>query len=179
MHNRNSTKDLISDDQPQFGGYLSARRANSECRRKKPKFSDLGVLKRNQDWLKAKERKLIVEREKKKYHEFDGCTFEPHINKFKLRTSENIFTPRSNSLNISYSTKSNRSYSEIHRNRAIKPSYSNQSYRSSKPNDTVLSDTLKTSGLSREIRPQEFSNYNTVSLDPILKDINLDTVHNR
>lgn len=143
MKDRNSSKDLANDSQSQFDGHKSVNKTRSVSRKKKPKFSDLGVLKRNQDWLKAKERKLKFERDKKKYHEIDGCTFEPHVNKFNLKTSENKLSARSSSLNISNSARTNRSYSDIHKNRIPKPSLTNQSYRSSKPNDTIISENFK------------------------------------
>ena len=108
----------LSNTQSSVGSYSRRSRVNSE-RRKKPKFSELGVLKRNQDFLAAKQRKLTAEREKKKQSETVGCTFEPKINKYKPKHVKETYTPRSN---VSLGGQSNRSYSDIHKDRINKKS---------------------------------------------------------
>lgn len=106
---------------------ISSKRPKSESNnKKKPKFNELGILKRNQDWLACKERKLNQEREKKKAHETDGCTFEPRINKYKTKN----YCKLSSRTNTSVGGKSNRSYSEIHQKRGSKNGSVNTSFRS-------------------------------------------------
>jgi hypothetical protein len=68
--------------------------------------------------LETKHKKLEFERQKKKAHETDGCTFEPKINKSKPKLNQSKMSSRTN---ISMGSQSNRSYSSIHRNRTPKP----------------------------------------------------------
>ena len=152
-------------------GY-SSKRAKSECKNKKPKFKDLGILKRNQDWLASKQRKLTTERQRKKAHETDGWTFEPKINKYKR------FNNLSSRTNTSIGAKSNRSYSDIHKDRCSKPTSMNSSFRSSARREEWKKETqLNILDLStRDWRREEF---NTISIDPIMHDTNLNTLENR
>ena len=78
---------------------------------KRPKFEDLGVLKRNKKWLDNKNKKIEEQRKHKKRHETDGCTFEPQLNKSKRSFNRSKLSARSNN---SSSSKDNRSYSDIH-----------------------------------------------------------------
>lgn len=154
---------------------VPTKRPKSESK-KKPKFKELGILKRNQDWLACKERKLTAERAKKKAHETDGCTFEPKINKYKSKNNLKLSSRTSTSVG----GKTNRSYSEIHRNKCSKAGSMNTSMRS----DTCKSTTregIKMLDLSlRDYREEKFdSKCNTISLEPILPETNLNTLENR
>lgn len=117
----------------------------------KPKFEDLGVLRRNKEFLANKKEKLDAERKWKKEHEIDGCTFEPKINKSKQSYDKSKYSSRSNN---SIGWKSNRSYSDIHGRKDN--SSVNYSYRS----------LNNSSNHSKSLIRNNKNNNNTVSLKP-------------
>ena len=86
-------------------------RRHSHKPSKRPKFDDLGILKRNQKWLDNKNKKIEEQRKHKKSRETDGCTFEPQLNKSRRSFNRSKLSARSNN---SSTAKSNRSYSDIH-----------------------------------------------------------------
>lgn len=144
---------------------FSSKRPKSETKKKKPKFNELGILKRNQDWLASRERKLTAERQKKKAHETDGCTFEPKINKYKNKSKPTkMHTSRSNT---SVGGKSNRSYSEIHKKKNTSSSV-NASFRS-ETSRSIKTDQFNILDLStKEYENNIAKDYSSVPLDPIL-----------
>ncbi|CAI2379017.1 unnamed protein product [Moneuplotes crassus] len=152
----------------------NTKRPKSESKNK-PKFKELGILKRNQDWLACKERKLTAERAKKKAHETDGCTFEPKINKYKSKNNLKLSSRTSTSVGA----KTNRSYSEIHRNKYSKAGSMNTSMRSETCKSTTREEVKMLDLSLRDYREEKFDpKFNTVSLEPILPDANLNTLEN-
>lgn len=139
-----------------------SRKTLSETRSRKPKFEELGVLKRNQKWLEARQRKITAERKEKKAHETDGCTFQPKINKSKPKLNRSRYTSRSN---ISTGSKTNRSYSDIHRNKYSRRNSFNNSLSTLNKEDTIITEQSKTSQISnsRAIRAKYHSSTNTMS----------------
>ena len=136
--------------------YEDSRRICSEQRSKKPKFEELGVLRRNNEWLANRDYKLDAERRWKKEHEIDGWTFEPKINKSRQSYDKSRCSSRSNA---SIGWKTNRSYSDIHGRRDS--SSMNNSYRSLNNNYKNTKHLIKTNFES---------SWNTISFKPESKN---------
>jgi beta-xylosidase len=137
---------------------------------KRPKFQDLGVLKRNQDWLNSKMRKLELQRKMKKAHETDGCTFEPKIN----RSRPEEYSKLSARTNISIGSKTNRSYSEIHRDRSRRGTPMERSFQSMKQSSAHKPQILQNKKLD-DSQVVNLEAANTISFEPCFKGPDLTT----
>lgn len=136
------------------------------------------MLKRNQEWLVARQRKLTQEREKKKAHETDGCTFEPRINRTKLRNDRSKYSARTN---ISTGSKTNRSYSDIHKNKYNKNISANSSFRTVNRSDTFQTQKSLKGDLSvqKKNTQNEMKHSHTISFEPIAQVSNYNTIDHR
>ena len=115
-------------------------------------------------------RKLEFQRNMKKAHETDGCTFEPKINHQKPRD----YSKLSARTNVSTGSKTNRSYSEIHRNRSrggtpMERSFQSMKQSSARKPELVQNDQLENSQFVK------LAASNTISFEPCFKGPDLTT----